>query len=190
MENEMNYRTGTYVAFDGLGESDPSKSDYRYYSILKAWSENDDIEFKLIDSHEKTYAVRDDSLRKTLHDRIDKRLRMSKQMVVIISSSTRESGSVLSYEIRRAIDVDNIPLIIAYPEQGAITTINDLSGVRRWWPAALRSRIDANTGYFLHVPFAKDPLRAAIGYATIQTVGGEKGSKVYNDAKYQSWGMK
>ena len=26
----MHYRTGTYVAFDGLGEVDPSKSDFRY----------------------------------------------------------------------------------------------------------------------------------------------------------------
>lgn len=189
MENEMNYRTGTYVAFDGLGESDPAKSDYRYYALLQAWSENDKIEFKITNSHEKTYAVRDDSLRKTLHDRIDQRLRMSKQMVVIISSSTRESGSVLSYEIRRAIDVDNIPLIIAYPEQGPITSINDLSGVRSWWPMALRSRIDANSGYFLHVPFAKDPLRAAIGYATIQKIGGTTGSFFYNADQYRSWGV-
>lgn len=28
----MHYRTGTYVAFDGLGESDPAKSDFKYYS--------------------------------------------------------------------------------------------------------------------------------------------------------------
>jgi hypothetical protein len=32
----MPYRTGTYVAFDGLGEADPTKSDYKYYATLQA----------------------------------------------------------------------------------------------------------------------------------------------------------
>ena len=33
-------KTGTYVAFDGLGQADPSKSYFRYYSILQAWDAN------------------------------------------------------------------------------------------------------------------------------------------------------
>lgn len=30
----MANRTGTYVAFDGLGQTDPTKSDFRYYSTI------------------------------------------------------------------------------------------------------------------------------------------------------------
>ena len=41
-------RTGTYVAFDGLGESDPSKSDFRYYATLQAWTANKNIDFTKI----------------------------------------------------------------------------------------------------------------------------------------------
>ena len=32
-------RTGTYVAFDGLGQADPTKSDFRYYATLQAATE-------------------------------------------------------------------------------------------------------------------------------------------------------
>ena len=71
-------RTGTYVAFDGLGQTDPSKSDFRYYSILQAWDANKSIDFKLTNSHEKTYAVRDTSSRATLYARIRERLSASK----------------------------------------------------------------------------------------------------------------
>ena len=108
-------RTGTYVAFDGLGQTDPTKSDFRYYSILQAWNANKNIDFKLTNSHEKTYSVRDTSLKATLYTRIRERLSASKNMLVILSTDTRKSGSVLSYEIEQAIDNYKIPLIIAYP---------------------------------------------------------------------------
>ena len=75
----MAYRTGTYVAFDGLGETDPTKSDYRYYATIQAWSANKNINFRITNSHEKTYAVKDTSLRTTLYARIQQRLRVSKK---------------------------------------------------------------------------------------------------------------
>lgn len=50
-------RTGSYIAFDGLGESDPSKSDFRYYSTLQAWAANKNIDFNFVNSHEKTYVT-------------------------------------------------------------------------------------------------------------------------------------
>lgn len=76
-------RTGTYVVFDGLGEIDPSKSDFRYYATLQAWAANKNIDFSFVNSHEKTYAVRDSSQRSTLYARIRQRLGASKNMVII-----------------------------------------------------------------------------------------------------------
>ena len=105
-------RTGTYVAFDGLGQSDPTKSDFKYYATLQAWTRNENIDFRFTDSHSKTYAVRDSSLKSTLYSRIRERLSASKNMIIIISKDTRYTGSVLSYEIEQAIDVYKIPLII------------------------------------------------------------------------------
>lgn len=185
----MSYRTGTYVAFDGLGESNPSKSDYRYYATLQAWSENDNIDFTFVNSHDKTSAVRDDSLKRTLYARIDERLGRSKQMVVVISSLTRETGSVLSYEIQRAVDDYEIPLIIAYPDQNAMTDTSSLKNVRTWWPKALRTRIEFKKGYFLHVPFMKEPLRKAMELATVQGINGKKGSFCLGVHWYHSWGI-
>lgn len=63
-------RTGTYVAFDGLGETNPTKSDFRYYATLQAWTAHKNIEFSFVNSHDKTYAVRDTSSKATLYARI------------------------------------------------------------------------------------------------------------------------
>jgi hypothetical protein len=62
----MANRTGTYVAFNGLGETDSTKSDFRYYATIQAWCANSNIEFNITNSHEKTYAVRDSSSKATL----------------------------------------------------------------------------------------------------------------------------
>ena len=130
-------RTGSYIAFDGLGESDPLKSDFRYYSTLQAWAANKNIDFNFVNSHEKTYAVRDTSQRATLYARIRERLSASKNMLVIISKDTRFSGSVLSYEIEQAIDVYRIPLIIAYPGYSAICNVDALAGIHLFGQAPL-----------------------------------------------------
>lgn len=149
-------RTGTYVAFDGLGQTDPSKSDFLYYSILQAWDANKSIDFKLTNSHEKTYAVRDTSSRATLYARIRERLSASKNMLIIVSTNTRKSGSVLSYEIEQAIDNYKIPLIIAYPAYSAIWKVDDV--LSAMWPTALSERIDKIGTEAIHVGFKKEPI--------------------------------
>lgn len=57
----MAYRNGTYIAFDGLGETDPSKSDFKYYATIQMWNANKDIEFNMVNSHDKDSSVRDTS---------------------------------------------------------------------------------------------------------------------------------
>lgn len=34
----MAYRNGTYIAFDGQGTTDPTKSDMKYYGLLQRWN--------------------------------------------------------------------------------------------------------------------------------------------------------
>lgn len=58
----MANRTGTYIAFDGLGKTDPTESDFKYYATIQAWSASKHIDFKFVNSHDKTAAVRDTSL--------------------------------------------------------------------------------------------------------------------------------
>ena len=100
----MANRTGTYIAFDGLGQVDPTKSDFKYYGTIQSWDASKSIEFKFVNSHDKTYAVKDYSSRETLKARINQRLSVSKNFLCILSEDTRKSGSMLSYEIERAVD--------------------------------------------------------------------------------------
>lgn len=180
-------RTGTYVAFDGLGQTDPSKSDFRYYSILQAWDANKSIDFKLTNSHEKTYSVRDSSSKTTLYARIRERLSASKNMVVILSENTRKSGSVLSYEIEQAIDNYKIPLIIAYPAYSAIWAVDsDLSAM---WPTALSTRIDLTGTEAIHVGFKKEPIMNAIPRFTVNGEHLSNGRNVYSKDTYVTWGI-
>lgn len=179
-------RTGTYIAFDGLGQSDPSKSDFRYYAMLQAWSKNTNIDFRFVNSHEKTYAVRDTSSRETLCARIRQRLSASKNMLIILSEDTRYTGSVLSYEIQQAIDVCKIPLIIAYPGYPAIF---DLAALAYMWPKALIERIDNPGTKAIHIAFQKNPILDAINQFTVNHNSLSSGRDYYSQEAYRSWNL-
>jgi hypothetical protein len=44
----MAYRNGTYIAFHAAGSTDPTASDIKFYRLMKAWHEHDDIDFQFI----------------------------------------------------------------------------------------------------------------------------------------------
>lgn len=182
----MANRTGTYVAFDGLGEIDPTKSDFRYYATIQAWSANKNIEFSLTNSHEKTYAVRDTSLRSTLYSRIQERLKVSKNMLVILTKDSRHTGSVLSYEIEQAIDTYKIPLIIAYPGYSSILDVNGLSSL---WPKVLLDRINSDKAKAIHVAFAKECIMDAINQFHVNRKPLSNGRSHYSRDAYVQWGL-
>jgi hypothetical protein len=182
----MTYRTGTYIAFDGLGEADPTKSDFRYYATIQAWCANKNIEFALTNSHEKTFSVRDTSTRATLYARIQERLRDSKNILVILTKNTRYTGSVLSYEIEQAIENYKLPMIIAYPEYSSVLNVDGLNNL---WPKALADRITQTSISAIHIAFKKECILDAINrfYVNGETLTG--GKNYYNRDAYVSWGL-
>ena len=183
----MANRTGTYIAFDGLGQTDPTKSDFRYYSTIQAWDASKSIDFKFVNSHDKTNAVRDTSLKATLKARIQERLRVSKNVIVILSKDTRKSGSMLSYEIEQAVDRYKLPLIVAYTGYRAILRPKALSGR---WPNALASRINNGSASAIHIPFAKEALLDAIDQFSVQgkkPKGGALGH--YGAQAHRNWDL-
>jgi len=182
----MANRTGTYVAFDGLGETDPTKSDFKYYATIQAWSANKNIVFSLTNSHEKSDAVRDTSKRATLYARIQERLRVSKNMLVILTKDTRNTGSVLSYEIEQAIDTYKIPLIIAYPGYSAILSVDSLASL---WPKALSDRINHTDTSAIHIAFAKDCILDAITQFHVNGEALKGGKNYYSRETYIQWGL-
>jgi hypothetical protein len=181
----MANRTGTYFAFDGLGQTDPTKSDFKYYATVQSWASGNHIDFKFVNSHEKAGAVRDTSLRTTLEASIRQRLAASKNMVVILSNDTRKSGSMLTYEIEKAVDTYDIPLIVAYTGYNSIL---DPAALHGRWPNALTTRINDRTARAIHIPFKRAALLAAIDQFTVNIKNLSIPLQYYNRETQIGWG--
>ncbi len=180
----MANRTATYFAFDGLGEDNPTKSDFRYYSTIKAWTASKHIEFRCANSHDKASAVRATSLMTTLRANISKRLSVSKNMVVIISSDTRKTGSLLSWEIEKAVDTYDLPLLVC--DVGYEKIVRP-AVFRPRWPRSLEARIDNRSAKAIHMPFKKNAILGAINRFTLkgEAIGGSLVH--YNGELQEQW---
>lgn len=117
----MTYRNGNYTAFyvqtpfnlNSLGAY--STYDFVYYNLLKAWKSKDPT-FPFNDSHNKNYNVRDDSdWECTLKPRLRERLRNSKNIILFLSSITKNS-TALREEIDYGINTLGLPVIVVYPD--------------------------------------------------------------------------
>ena len=93
----MASRSGNYTAFyvsepfnySSLGAN--ATKDFCYYNALRMWR-GSDSSFPFVDSHDTTYSVRDGSdWESTLKPRLRERLRSSKNIVLILSSTTANS---------------------------------------------------------------------------------------------------
>lgn len=182
----MAYRNGTYIAFHAEGTSDPTASDMKYYNILRAWDAHKKIEFDVVNSHDKTAAVRDASKKETLRSRLIERLNISKNLLLIVGQATRLDTDWLPFEIEHAVDKCKIPIIAAYTDYSTI--INPSAG-RSLWPLALQTRIDNGSAQVIHVAFKKEPIIAAVERFNFNNLPG--GSLVHFTADtYEKWGLR
>ncbi|WP_285709436.1 TIR domain-containing protein [Erythrobacter oryzae] len=182
----MVYRNGTYIAFHAEGKTDPTASDIRYYRMLKAWHENDEIEFKFVNSHEKVAAVRDTSRAETVKRSLRARLDSSKNMVLIVGSTTKNDRDFVPYEISYAVDNCKIPIIATYPGEGVIRNPKALSQL---WPAALKERIENGTASVIHIPFNRKALDAAMAQFGPNNLPNGGGLGYYDDNAYRQFGL-
>lgn len=182
----MAYRNGTYVAFHANGVAEPTESDMKYFSLLKAWKVRSDGDFEFINSHDKTAAVRDSSTRQTLRTRLATRLRNSKHMLLIVGDTTRLDTDWVPFEIEYAVDTCAIPIIAAYPRYHWILAPRAL---RPLWPAALTRRIDGGSAHVIHIPFRQEPLANALARFSHEClpIGGGLGH--YSREAYASFGI-
>lgn len=155
----MAYRNGTYIAFHAGGTTDPTASDIKYYRLMKAWHEHDDIEFSFINSHDKTSSVRDSSKKATLMRSLRERLANSKNMVLIIGPTTRTDTDWVPFEIMAAVDDYGLPIVAVYPGYDWVTYPQGLSQL---WPQALGTRINNGKARVLHIPFKQVVVDTAI----------------------------
>lgn len=162
----MLYKNGVYVAFDGNGEKNPTQSDLKYLELLRAWDKNENIDFDFLDSHLKTYQVRDDSTLATLKGRLRERMSNSKNMLIILSGDTNYNRGLLNEEIRWAVEDYHLPLIVAYT---GFESILDPEAHKDRWPMSLRHYILLGP-YFgenfqincIHIAFKEKAIQKAI----------------------------
>ena len=186
----MAYRNGTYIAFDGQDTTDPTKSDMKYYGLLQAWNKSTNYTLTFSDSHKKTYQVRDTSTIKTLQARLLERMSNSKNMLIILSEDTAWDRGMLNYEIEKAVDYYQIPLIIAYPRYKYIL---DAGGLISSWPKALKERINDKSAKCIHIPFKEQAIMAAISQFSIHSTGNNiltSPLTTYTEETYKNWGYK
>ena len=168
-------------------ETNPTKSDQRYFQLLKAWGENKDIDFQFSDSHKKTYQVSDESTRKTLIAKLRKRMANSKNMIVIISNETNFNRGLLNTEIEWAVEEYKLPLIIVYPGKERILKPSLLE---KMWPKKLKEYIDEDKVKCIHIPFKKIPILEALDSYSVVTSDYPKGSLTYYTIDtYEKWGL-
>lgn len=146
----MAYRNGTYIAFHAEGKTDPTASDIKYYRMIKAWHAHDETDFRFVNSHEKTSAVRDSSLKSTLRRSLMERLNHSRNMLLIIGNTTRFDTDWVPFEIAYAVDSCKIPIIAVYTQYDWILAPSALSNL---WPPTFASRIANNSVRSIHIPF-------------------------------------
>ena len=117
----MAYRNGNYSAFyvaepfreGNLGAH--ATRDFVFYNLLRAWKARDSS-LPFVDSHEKNYNVRDGSdWERTLKPRIRGRLRNSTNMILFLSTITKNSRA-LREEVDYGINSMELPVIVVYAD--------------------------------------------------------------------------
>ena len=169
----MAYRNGNYSAFyvaEPFNESNlgaHATKDFRYYNLLRAWKGNDSS-FPFIDSHNKNYNVRDGSdWEGTLKPRIRERLRKSKNLVLFLSSITKNSRA-LREEVDYGINSKGLPVIVVYPDysEKSDIIICESKKIRKkisdLWDKLPKFRDSMNSVPTLHVPNKKQLIRKAL----------------------------
>ena len=103
----MSYRNKTYIAF--------ASEDLSYYSLMKAWKQNEKIDFDFFNAHD-LFVARDTSSPETIKRRLRERLNNTKQVIFLGSEDGRRKGgdgdSFLAYEIEVILELD-LPIVIA-----------------------------------------------------------------------------
>ena len=163
-------RTGNYSAFyvkEPFSESNLGANiahDFVYYNDLRMWKAKDSS-FPFVDSHGKTYQVRDDSDWETLKARLRERLRASKNIILFLSSITVESKA-LKEELEYGMSSQGLPVIVIYPDYSKkedIADKNDIKeSIKNMWDKVPTFKEYMNSVATLHIPMKKDIIENAL----------------------------
>ena len=124
--------------------------------------------FPFNDSHNKTYNVRDGSdWEKTLKPRLRERLNCSKNIILFLSSITKNSKA-LREEIDYGINILGLPIIVIYPEYNDESSLLTSAGedlnttVKALWNNLPVFRDSKSEVPVLHIPLNKASIERAL----------------------------
>lgn len=137
----MVYRNKLYVAFDG-------DYDMRYYNMLKAWRDNENIDFGFHDAHDLNVA-RDSSLPESIKVQLRERMRNSKTMLLLVGEQTKYIRGYIPWEIGYARYLD-LPIIVA-----------NLNGKREYDATRCPSALESGKGA-VHISFELEIIKHAL----------------------------
>lgn len=169
----MAYRNGNYAAFyvsEPFSECNLgafSTKDFVSYNLLRAWKASDST-FPFIDSHTKNYNVRDGSnWETTLKPRLRDRLNKSKNIVLFLSSATKNSRA-LREEMNHGTGTNGLPIIVVYPEYKVNTDIISCTSkkikqqIENLWNNLPSFRDSIRVVPTIHIPNNKELIRRAL----------------------------
>jgi hypothetical protein len=141
-----------------------------YYNLLKAWKAKD-ATFPFNDSHNKNYNVRDGSdWETTLKSRLRERLRNSKNIILFLSSITKNS-TALREEVDYGINNQGLPVIVVYSDFNEKSdTTGSQSGtfkkqVTDLWDKSPVFRDSMNNVPTIHIPLKQELIANALNDA-------------------------
>ena len=181
----MAYRNGTYVAFAADGNTDFTKSDIRFYNLLKGWNLMKKRTFRFINPHEKGPQLRgesqEDTIKRTLRERLDN----SKRFILLVGDKTRLDDDFVPYEIRYAVDTCKLPVIVVYVNHKTRITGSCPQSLKNLLPKSLTERMDNNTAKTIHIPFRERIINRAIEDFSYLKMPNH-GFGLYKDSVYDS----
>lgn len=135
----MTYKNKVYIAFDG-------DSDMRYYTMLEAWSKNENNDFEFHNAHDLNTA-RDSSNEESIKKDLRIRFANSKLFILLIGEHTKNLTKFVKWEIETAIKL-KLPIIAV--------NLNDSKRPDELEPSTLKNQLA------IFIPYRRKVIKYAI----------------------------
>lgn len=165
------YKNKAYVAFDG-------DNDIQYYRMLKAWSQNENLNFSIYDAHDSNVA-RDTSSEETIKARLRERMLNSKVVLLLVGESTKYLYKFVKYELELALKME-IPIIAVNLNNKRDRDLNRI-------PPIIRDELVVHISFNLKIiKYAMD--NWSLEYKRLKE-NNEKGARYYTQTIYNNLGL-
>lgn len=166
----MAYHDRIYVSMD-------ADNDLKYYRLMKAWKQNDNISFDFRDAHDLNNIL--DKSEESIKDGLQKRFRQTKVFVLLVGEHTKYLYKFVRWEIEQAIK-RGLPCIVVNLN-GKRSCDGDLC------PALMRDHLA------IHISFNAKILQYALENwptsAEKKMQNGDTGAYYYKEKVYRDLGL-